>query len=188
MRTRKLEYFVIGLAVGLLLAGWFLLSPAWFWTLAVIGILLIPPLAASVLELFRKPDEVLARQHLAAAGRSAGRHFVQAAFALACLPYEAFFSLDAIVRTAWRMLVTHKRLLEWSPSGDPDRDRRADLAASCRSMWIAPAVAAAAGISLAVSRPVALAAAGPILALWFASPAVAWWISRPLARRERRGG
>ena len=67
-------------------------------------------------------------------------------FTLACLPYEAFFSLDAILRTAWRMLVTHKRLLEWNPSGDSDRDSRTDLAGSCRTMWIAPVIAAAAVI------------------------------------------
>ena len=170
----------------MLLLGWMVLSPLWLWTLAVIGILLIPPLVESVLELFRKPDDVLLRQHLGAAARTAGRHFSQAAFTLICLPYEAFFSLDAVVRTVWRMLFTRKRLLEWSPSGDPDRNRRADLVASCRSMWIAPVIAAAAVISLALSRPVALAVAGPILALWFASPAVAWWISRPLAPRSPR--
>ena len=28
--------------------------------------------------------------------------------------------------------------------------------------------------------------AGPVLGLWFASPAIAWWISRPLARRRAR--
>ncbi len=170
----------------MLLLGWMVMSPPWLWTLAVIGILLVPPLIASVLELFRKPDDVLLRQHLAASGRAAGRHFAQAAFTLVCLPYEAFFSLDALVRTAWRVLITRKRLLEWSPSGDPDRNRRADLVASCRSMWIAPVIAAAAVIYLALSRPVALAVAGPILALWFASPAVAWWISRPLTPRSPR--
>lgn len=170
----------------LLLLGWTTLSPVWLWTLSVIGILLVPPLVASVLEMFRKPGDVLLRQHLAAAGRSAGRAFAQAAFTLACLPFEAFFSLDAIVRTAGRMLVTHKRLLEWSPSSDPDRKRRTDLVAFWRSMWIAPGIAAATVIYLALSRLVALSVAGPILALWFASPAIACWISRPLARREAR--
>ncbi|MGB7971675.1 MAG: glucoamylase family protein [Candidatus Deferrimicrobiaceae bacterium] len=170
----------------MLLLGWMVLSPLWLWTLAVIGILLIPPLFASVLELLRKPDGVLLRQHLAAALRSAGRHFTQAGFTFVCLPFEAFFSLDAMVRTAWRVLITRKRLLEWNPSGNPDRNRRADLAASCRSMWIAPVIASAAAIWMAFSRPVALAVAGPILALWFSSPAVAWWISRPLVPRSPR--
>ena len=53
-------------------------------------------------------------------------------------------------------------------------------------MWIAPVIAAAAVIYLALSKPAALGVAGPILGLWFASPAIAWWISRPLARRAAR--
>ena len=174
----------------LLLLGWTVLSSAWFWTLSVIGIILIPPLIASILEMFRKPDEVLLGQHLAASVRSALRRFAQAAFTLVCLPYEAFFSLDAIVRTTWRMLVTHRRLLEWNPSSDADRNSRNShtgrLAAFCRTMWIAPLIAVAAVIYLALSRPAALAVAGPVLGLWFASPVIAWWISRPLTRRGAR--
>ena len=170
----------------LLLLGWTALSPVWFWTLSVIGIILIPPLIASILEMFRKPDDVLLGPHLAAALRAAGRHFAQAAFTLVCLPYEAFFSLDAIVRTAGRMLVTRKRLLEWNPSGELDRNSRTDLIDSCRSMGIAPVIASATAVYLAASNPAALAVAGPMLCLWFAAPAVAWWISRPLARREAR--
>jgi cellobiose phosphorylase len=170
----------------LLLLGWTVLSRSWLWTLAVIGTILIPPWMASFLDLFQKPGDVRLRQHLTAAVRSAGRHSAQAAFALACLPYEAFSSLDAIGRTLGRMWVTHKRLLEWDPSNDADRQSRTDLAASWREMWIAPVLAAAAAIYLSLSRPAALGVAGPILGLWFASPAIAWWISRPLARRRTR--
>ncbi|MFO8155227.1 MAG: glucoamylase family protein, partial [Thiohalospira sp.] len=134
----------------------------------------------------RKPVDVRLRRHIAASMRSASRHSAQAAFALACLPYEAFFGLDAIARTAWRTLVTHKGLLEWNPFNDPDRRRRPDLADSLRMMWIAPAAAAASAVCLAFWRPAALGVAGPILALWFLSPAVAWWMSKPLARPATR--
>ncbi len=168
----------------LLLLSWNSLSSGWFWTLSVIGILLIPSLLAAGLEMFRKPADALLRQHLAAEARSAGRRFAQAAFALACLPYEAFFSLDASLRTAGRMLFTHKRLLEWRPSGSPERDRGEGLGVFCRWMWFAPVIAAAEAIHLVFSRPGVLATAGPILALWFSSPAIAWWFSRPLARRR----
>ena len=170
----------------LLLLGWTVLPPAWFWTLSVIGIILIPSLIGSVLDVLQKRDDVTLGQHLDAAVRSAGRHLGQAVFWLACLPYEAFFSLDAIVRTAWRLLITHRRLLEWNPSGGPDRAGRTELAGSCLAMWIAPVIATAAAISIALLRPAALVVAVPILGLWFASPAIAWWISRPLARRETR--
>ncbi|HXM83161.1 MAG TPA: glucoamylase family protein [Burkholderiales bacterium] len=167
--------------VVLLLAG---------WSLPVLAIVLIPALLASFLEMLRKPVDVPLGRHLAAALRSSGRHVAQTAFTLACLPYEAFFSLDAIVRTAARMLVTRTRLLEWTTSSELDGEReqrgRNDLVASCRAMWIAPVTACAATLWLIASRPDALAVAGPILFLWLISPAIAWWISRPLARREAR--
>ena len=170
----------------LLLLCWTVLPAAGFWTLTVIGIVLIPSFISSALNVLQKPIEVTLRQHLAAALRSAGRHVVQAAFSLVCLPYEAFFSLDAVTRTAFRILITHKRLLQWDLSGDSDRTRRTGLVGSFRTMWIGPMLAAAATITLALSKPAALAVAGPILGLWLASPGIAWWISRPLARREAR--
>jgi cyclic beta-1,2-glucan synthetase len=170
----------------LLLLGWIFLSPVWLWSLSVAAIILIPSLIGPILEITRKPADVLLRQHIAAGLRSAGRRLAQAIFMLACLPYEAFFSLDAVLRIVVRMLVTHRRLLEWSPSADHDGNTRTTFFASCRSMWIAPFLAAAAGIYLALSRPASLATSIPILGLWFVSPAIAWWISRPLARREAR--
>ncbi|RJQ50865.1 MAG: cyclic beta 1-2 glucan synthetase, partial [Nitrospiraceae bacterium] len=172
----------------LLLLGWTVLPSAWFWTLSAIGIILVPSLIISIMDLLQKPEDVLLSQHLIAAARSTRMHFAQAAFTLACLPYEAFFTLDAIVRSTGRMLVTHKRLLEWDPHSGQDRNtgNAGDLASFCRKMRTAPLVAFAAGIYLTLSNPAALAAAGPILCLWFTSPVIAWWISRPLARREAR--
>ena len=177
---------------ALLLLGWTVLPGPWLWTLLVIGVLLLPSACAVVLDLLRKPDEVLLRQHLATTAGVAGRYLGHAATALAFLPYEATVHLDAIVRTAWRMLVSHRRLLEWTPSAAAESEHRrlgdlggrAGLAASVRSMWIAPVVATATTTGLASSTPGALAVAAPILLLWFVSPGIAWWLGRPLAQAE----
>jgi cyclic beta-1,2-glucan synthetase len=170
----------------LLLLGWTVLSPAWFWTWSVLGIILIPPLSAAVLDTLRKPADVLARQHFAATWRSASRQFAQAALTLICLPYEAYLSLDAIARTLTRVLVTHERLLEWTPSSDVERKSRTDLMASYSSMWIAPFLATAVFLYLRAAKPATLALAAPILFLWFASPLIVWWVSSPLTRRKPR--
>jgi cyclic beta-1,2-glucan synthetase len=170
----------------LLLIGWTALSSPWLWTLSVIGIILIPPLITALVDLFQKPSDVLIGQHLAATMRSIGGCLAQTVFTLLCLPYEAFFSTDAILRTTWRMLVTKNRLLEWNPSGDADRNSRTDLTESFRTMWIAPVIAIATACYLALSMPVVLATALPILSLWFASPIITWWISRPLSQRAAR--
>lgn len=171
--------------IALLWLIWMFMSPAWLWTLVVIGFVVVAPATASLIELCRKPDDVTPRQHRAGTARSAARHGAQAVFTLVCLPYEAFYSLDAIVRSAARMLV-QRRLLEWTTASEADNTDRTGLAASYLTMWSAPAASIAAAISLAVMRPEAFVVAAPILLLWFAAPGLAWWVSRAPRRREAR--
>ncbi len=176
----------------LLVMAWTLLAHAWPWTLAVIAILVLPSASATLLDLLRKPAEVLPRQHLAATANVGARHAAQIAMTLAFLPYEAAANLDAIARTAWRTFVTHRRLLEWNPSGAGEADRangadagdRSGLASSLASMWIAPAIATAAAILVTVFAPSASSQAAPILLLWFASPGHRV-VDQPAARPPR---
>ncbi len=170
----------------LLLLGWTLSSRAWLWTLVVIGILSIPPVLASLLGLLRKPDDLGPIRHLAAVAHAAGQRFLQAGFALVTLPHEACYGLDAILRTLARLLVTHRGLLEWNPSGDQERLSRTDLAASFRAMWCVPALAFGTAMAVSAANPSAWPFAGPFLLLWLVSPAITWWLSRPPVRREAR--
>ena len=99
----------------MMIAGWTMLPQTWLWTLLVACILFIPSASALTLDLFRKPGDVLLRDHMTYVLRQSRRHIFQIAFTIVCLPYEACYSLDAIMRTLWRMLISHKRLLEWNP-------------------------------------------------------------------------
>jgi hypothetical protein len=168
----------------LFILGWTVMPVPWFWTLSAIGIIVIPSLITSLLDLFQKPDDVLPGQHILASLRGSRRNLGQTAFMLLCLPYEAFFSIDAVLRTLWRMLVANKRLLEWNPSGDSDRAGRKGLAGAARTMWISPVVAVASTIYLALLKPGTLVVALPVLILWFIAPGIAWWVSEPLHRRQ----
>ncbi len=170
----------------MLLLGWTILSPAWLWTAVTIGIIVLSSVIISFVDVFRKPDDVHWGQHLSAATNSAGRRLAELAFSIACMPYEAFYSLGAILRSFWRMLITHKRLLEWNTAADSKRNSRTSLAGSYLTMWIAPVSAAAAAVVLALYAPASVLIALPVLGLWFASPAVAWWLSLPFDRREKR--
>jgi cyclic beta-1,2-glucan synthetase len=171
---------------GLLLVSWAALSPVWGWTLAIVGCLLLPALVASLPGLMRRPDDVPLAMHLEAGVLSLGRQLIQTVVVLACLPYEVFFSLDAALRTIARLLVTRRRLLEWTPFGDRAHKASHSLAGAWTRMWVAPAVAFAAALCLWMARPSSLASAGPILILWFAAPVITWQISGPLARRGVR--
>jgi cellobiose phosphorylase len=170
--------------VALLLLGWSVLPAPRLWTLTITGIFILPGLLNSLLTLFQKPVDVLPGQHLLATFRTTVGGLGQAAFAFLCLPHEAFFSLDAILRTLWRSLITKQHLLEWNPSGDSESANRHGLLGACRAMWFSPALAVVSAIWLILMRPETLLSAWPVLALWFIAPLPAWWISRPLPRRQ----
>ena len=168
----------------LLIASWLVLTPLWLWTLAALGVVLIPFAVATGVGLLRRPDELSIRRHVVGTMRSASGHLGRPILTIACLPYEAFVNMDAIARTAWRMLVTRHKLLEWNASEEVSRREQTDLVASLRAMWIAPLVAIATATALMLERSDALPVAATILTLWLGSPLITWWISRPHERRE----
>ena len=174
------------LLVLLLLFIWARPAPAGRWTFAVLVMLFVPTALSFVFDLFQKSKGVSAKQHFPEAVQSFRRHLAQGLTSFACLPYEAFYSLDAILRASWRMIVSQRRLLEWNPSSEHNHQNQCGLAASFKRMWFAPFMATACLIALSVIKPASLTMAAPILLVWFASPVFAWWISRPLQQEEPR--
>jgi len=169
----------IALTVVLLL-GWTILSSSWFWTLAVIGIISIPTLITAVVSIFQKPQDTILIQHIRATQHTIFRQLYQVAFTLMSLPYEAYFNLDAILRTCWRLIISKKRLLEWNSQASNEHHCKSKLLESFRTIWISPIIAILSAVYLLIFFPASLALAWPIIGLWFVFPAISWWISQPL--------
>ena len=170
----------------MLLLGWTLLPSAWLWTLSVLGIIILPSLVMSLQNIFQKQRNVIFSHHLTSVAQKTGSNLIQVLFTLVCLPHEAYFNTDAVLRTLWRMMISHKQLLEWNPSENTNHNLRNDIVGYYRTMWFAPFFAAASSIAIFVSRPASFILAAPFLFIWFISPAIAWWISQPSRRREAK--
>lgn len=167
-----------------LLYGWFLSSSPAFWMWQVAALLLIPSLYAVIFDLAHKSKEVTLNQHLMSCAYAAGRHFANTGFLFACLPYDAFYTIDAIVRTVWRMNISKKQLLEWTASSEAGRKNGTDLGSVIRRMWIAPLFALIIATGIVYEASSSIAQAIPVLALWFVSPLIVWRISLPVRRKE----
>jgi cellobiose phosphorylase len=173
----------------LLVLGWIALPRGWFWTLTVLGILVVPSVVTTLFSLLRKPPEVLLSQHVVAA--MVHRHG-QVLFTLACCLTTPLSASTRLLCERWlgccsssqaaRNGARRGRSIE-NPI-EARRSGRADL--NARRPCGSPVVAVAAAIGTAVAMPAALLTALPILLLWTASPAIAWWISRPLAAHSAR--
>jgi cellobiose phosphorylase len=164
---------------ALLLVCWALLPAPAFWSAAVLSVYFLPAIVASAVALLDKPHDVLWRQHLANWTQGARIGFGHAVLGMVFLPHEAWYSMDAIVRTGWRMLVSRRRLLQWKASALARSST--DLETNWRNMWFSPVLAVGGAVLLTFANPYALFAAAPLLLLWFLAPVVAWWVSLPAA-------
>ena len=169
--------------LAVLLLSWLLLGPAWaasvtLFMLAVIGAV---PLLAMLVELVRKPADLPMLDAPERSRRiSLGKPVAQFLGTLIFLPYEAFISADAIIRTKTRMLWTKTKMLEWKTASEASRGVSTDVAGFFKSMWFGPALSATVFFLLALWEPGVFVVAGPLLVLWLVSPVVAWWLSRTL--------
>lgn len=104
-------------------------------------------------------------------------------YRFAFLPYETVRALDAILRTLWRVLVSHKRMLQWVTAAEGEKSTRDGAAYYWKRIAAAPLLAAALYVlSIVVTRTFSVIAFA-VFAVWFFAPAVAHYISRP--RRVR---
>jgi cellobiose phosphorylase len=171
--------------LALLAGGWlFGPGPAWWWIVLVAGVVFLPTLLSTVIDLIHKPEERDWMVHLILTSKSASRPLTMALLTLVLLPYDTLICLGAILRSGVRMLFTRRGLLLWQLPSYSSRNARRTLADFFREMWIAPVLAVALGLALVWvlgdSRSAELLFCAPVLLLWLASPVVGWWISRPL--------
>jgi len=169
----------------LLIAGWFTgVGPTGFWTGLVLTLLLLPVLVTSLLSLLRKPREQTCRLHLETTGKELAKELAEAGLSLSSLPYRALIHLDAILASAGRLPFTRRGLMLWHTPRYARRNRCTTLPQYFREMWIAPVFALPVIVAFACGRPAELLVSGPVLLIWLLFPAIGWWISRPLSRKE----
>ncbi len=167
--------------LAMLWIGWMVSPTPGRWTAWTLSILFVPPLAAWIRRLLKKPAGLPLDAHFRQA--TANGTFPRILLNLACLPFEAWFSLGAIVRTLWRLLLSRRHLLQWNPSSEVERTLGAGLLDSVRLMWFGPFSAIATAAVLWRFDPRTFAIASPLLLLWMLSPLAMWWTGRPRAHR-----
>ncbi|WP_300597600.1 glucoamylase family protein [Niabella sp.] len=168
--------------VAFLIIGWAFVPYPQLWTLLFFTAWLLPLAASSIWQLFHKPESMHWRAHLLEIRNNGINSLAHILFSILCLPFEAIQNLDAIFRANWRMLISHHRLLQWTPSG-VSNGKQKNIVQAYRYMW--PSVLIPAGIIalLVTLNPDALWMAAPLLAAWLLAPVVAWKISNPSAKK-----
>jgi cyclic beta-1,2-glucan synthetase len=163
---------------ALFLLGWLVLpGRPEYWTLATVGIVFLPALVQLTFDVVRAV--VFEKGSIISDGLNA---FADASIAdwltITFLAHQALLSLDAMVRTIVRRLITRQRLLQWETAA------QAELAGYKRTMLdiyldTTPLVAVGLFFLVWAVHRRALPAAVPILLLWALSKPISIWLNRP---------
>ncbi|HVS96017.1 MAG TPA: glucoamylase family protein [Puia sp.] len=170
----------------LLLFGWTVLPYAWFWTLAISAVLLLPSLLSAAWQLLNKPPYLDYRSHLAEVGVVIRDTLFRFLFAWTVLPFEALVYMNAIFRTNWRMIFSHKRLLQWSSSAAVSRGIRNAIGPVSGVLWMCPLTALAVAGYLGFEHSPVLSTMIPVLAAWLMAPVIVWRLGVPVKGRMER--
>lgn len=159
-------------SLGLLLSAWLLNTPLAAAASALVAVLLLfQPLAQPLTRLTTRHGF----KHLSLTG--IGRDLLRALVEAALMPHQAGLTLDAILRVAYRRLISHRRLLEWTSPQAARWSAPRRLTGFVASMTLASAFSGLAAWAVLALRPAHLPLAAPWLALWFLSPALGWLLN-----------
>ncbi len=168
-----------------LLAVWTIIPGALhWWMLFLVAMLAFPVFAHATTNLLVHPRGIALKNHFWSVLKDARINTAQTAFAIMSIAHQAYLDVDAIARTLFRKIVSGKHLLEWTSAAQVEKSGSNGLAAFVRFMSSAQVLSFLIGLILLSLRPSALAIAAPFLIAWFASPFIAFWLSRPLERKQ----
>ncbi len=110
LRRSTVELCLVLLFVG----GWTVLpGSAIRWTLLGFGALVAPWATALIVAVLRPPFDNSWRAYYTAVAQDAAQGAGQVVITLVFLAHRAVVSVDAIVRTLYRLTISHRQLLEW---------------------------------------------------------------------------
>ena len=169
----------ISLVVGLLVALAVLPAPAaLIWTALLVGFFLLPPVLGLLPAALRGADGITTASRLRSLRADLATGMTRGILDLAFVSHQAAMMVDAIVRTLWRMLVSHRNLLEWTTAASARQRAAKDVRGYSRLMmagYAAPVLA----LAIAVARgPELIALAALPALLWLSAPLIAERVSR----------
>lgn len=167
----------------------FLSSLSGLWTAIILFSLGVPMLTG----LTRSTLQILGGENPKVAFRPLTWILLRWLLAVAFLPYEAYISADAIFTTLYRLLISHRDLLQWTTAAQSARVF--GLQARRKDAWQKMGVSTFLALILTIGVELvsietrsgiapALVNASPILLLWMFSPIFLWWINRPITKNN----
>ena len=150
----------------------------WAALALVVAAFLAGPLMGSLAGFAPSRDDVALRHFYWQAATDLARALWGGLWHVALLLHQALMSVDAIVRSLYRMLVSHQHLLQWTTAAAAQAAAKTDVWALLRTHWSLPLVSMTILLGVLASGTRYPGLALCLCLMWAASPIWIWWVSR----------
>jgi cyclic beta-1,2-glucan synthetase len=147
------------------------------WTAATVAILFLPALCQLLYEVVYAAISGK-RSAFADALNTFLNSTIAGLLTITFLAHQALLSLDAVVRTMVRRLITRQRLLQWETAAEAELTTDKPSTIDIYLNWT-PVLALGVFALVWAVRPAALLPALPLLLLWACSKPISLWMNRP---------
>ncbi len=165
-------------SVAALWIGWHQPLPAAaLWTTFIAITIGVPTFLSIAANLTGNGNATTWKSHLEASIGDAKLAVAQSSLHLILLADKAYAMTDAVLRTVYRVFVSRRKMLEWTTAAQAKSGAAATMSAYYGRMWGGVLIGIFALGSVTLSGSSGIAIALPVVALWFAAPAIAQWVS-----------
>lgn len=156
--------------VGICAIAWSLTPQKWWPTAAALCLVMVEDALWTADCIVRRPDT--GGGHLAFAAKETARCALRLILKVVFLLHDSYVAASAAATALWRMCITRKKLLAWTPFHHSTESIDFGLRSWIKDMQGSLAVACSAVAALIAFRSPAMPHAIPLLLLWILAPAV----------------
>lgn len=146
----------------------------------------IPALITLWCDLWPKRRSIPIVQHLAFTADEFFSGFERFVLSVILLPYSATVSTDAVVRACFRLFISGRKLLEWTPAAQAKTSASLKLSSFVYSLRSSLVLVALGGVGVILTNRADFPFTLPLVILWGFAPALAQYFSRPPRPRVLR--
>ncbi len=156
----------------------------------IIAILIISALMPTILELINR---IISKKEAETIQKTFSKNIslvkatlLRGILALGTLPDKAYFSIDACIRTLYRLFISKKHFLEWTTAEEAEKSAKKDLLSYYKNM-LPNVVLGVLGLVLLFILPANISSLFVFLIsiLWLITPSVMWYISKEIKQKEK---
>jgi len=173
------------LLLTLLFSWTFRSAPANLWIIFILAVMGLASTEPFLGDLIPRRKPIPFRRHLQVVGSDLYSAFAHIFLAIVFLAHQASVMADAILRTLYRLFISHRKMLEWTRAAEAKIQADDSLTSLYKRMAAAPLIAVMAPlILLACKTTERFWLMAPFAILWALSPWIAQRISLPIHTSE----